>query len=594
MTDATLNPPARFSHGLLLTIVVVIAIGLSGAIGQRPTVFVAIGTLALFLVGFWAFSQETVLLTAAATLAVQVGGVGVLVTAAWAFIGAFSAPSLSGFLLNIGVTLALVSGVVAVVGEIVPTPVTNQDGPAIVALLYGGGLATTLVSTVVALQLGAASLFGRTTPVLVGETVTLLFDLATANPVARAGSLTLLAGAVLWYVHRLVQLPLARRLIRALTHRSSIATQEQWGQRSDATDDRVHGEPGVSRGGKSFRWAIGGAVGLGQRAATASRWVGAGAFYLGLTILVVSLAPDVQPIVRTHPIARMLGSVLGPDATPQQFLGTVLAALFGLRVTHELVWHGLNIDWAASGRRLGYVAGTILALGGAGLAGRPVIEGLLAVPPLQVVPMRESAPVVVATESGVQFVNFGLQGLQLQPQPAIFEPWFDGFIQIFGPALIGVAAFAVAIWLGTLLLVIGTIGAGGARLTRPGMGIGILFVAAAGGAALGAPQWVAFAAGAGALLAAELYTHGGSLTNQLDSEASTLTAELVHLGASVVLIGGAVFLTLLATRAVQFVPTTAAQWQVFSALTLSLSALALGVLYLGLRGDQADPSGEAT
>ncbi len=75
MRDGYLEPPARFSHGLLLVVALLIAICLAILIGQHPTLYLGLVTIALFLGGFWAFSRGAVWLTAMGTVTVLMGGI---------------------------------------------------------------------------------------------------------------------------------------------------------------------------------------------------------------------------------------------------------------------------------------------------------------------------------------------------------------------------------------------------------------------------------------------------------------------------------------------------------------------------------------
>lgn len=594
MTERMLKPPTRFSHLLLLALVLAIGGLLTGAIGQRPTLVAGLTTLSLFLGGFWAFSRDAWVYTAVGTVLVGLGALGLLVTAVWGLLGSLAAPSMGSAVLSLGVTLAVLGALVGVVGDLVPTRVTNQDGPAIVALVYTGGLAVGIVAIVSAVQLGAARVFGSTATSIIDTNLELLLRVVTSNPVARAGSFALLGGAVLWYAAKLWKLPLGRRLSRGLALRWTLlraddGVSERTGK-TDGTGISTEVRSGANEAGSAPQ-TVTQAFGFGHRVAAAPRWIGAAAFYLGLGALVIGLAPEMQRTISEHPAARAIGSVLGESAATQRSLIEVLLVLGGLRIVHIVAWRGLNVDWAASGRRLGHGMGAAITVLGAGVSGGSIVGFLLQTPGLQFVPMGGSAPVVVATEAGLKFGGSGLAGVGLERRPDVFETWFGGVVELFSPAVVGVTFLAVLVSLSMFVLVLATIAAAGAGVTRPGAGIGLLFVASAGVAVIGASTMLAFGTGAAALLAWELYTHGGSLNRQLDPRASTITAELVHLGASVVLIGLAVVVALAGLWGVRLVPTPETQWQVMGALALSVTALVLGLLYLGLWGDRTGTTG---
>lgn len=596
MTDALLKPPARFSHALLLALVLGVAGLLAASIGHLPTLAFALVTLVVFLAGFWAFSRGRWVYTAVGTIAVVLGAFLIPLTAFWALIGAVSAPSGGGILLSLAVAFGIVAGVVAVVGDLVPSRVTDQDGPAVVAWLYTAGIATGVCIAIVGVQLGLTSLFGESISSLVSQTGDLAFDTTTRNPITGMGSLALLVGAGLWYATRLLALPLGRRFRRGVAVRLTMLADQ--GQGAGSGDGVDGGEPGdepeaTTTDSLSDEPTITALLGLGAGWAKVPRFVGAGLFYLGLGAFVAGVTPELQPVATDQPVAQTIGGILGSSSGPQRSLVTVLSVLVVLRLGHAVAWRGINVNWTANERRLGYGIGSLLAVLGAGLWGREVVRFLLATPALQFVPMGESGPVVVATSSGVRFTEVGSTGITFAPQPAVFPGWFDGLVDLLGPSVFGFGLLAVVILLSLAVLVVSTMAVAGARLTRPGAGIGLLFVSAAGAAVLGAGGLVAFTAGAGALLAWELYTYGGSLRRQLDPGASTVTAELVHLAASAGVIGVAVAVTLAGARAVRHVPTAGAPWQVFGALLLSVTALSLGLLYLGLRGEGQRAVGDA-
>lgn len=590
MTERTLKPPARFSHGVLVTLVLAIALLLTGAIGQRPTLLIGSVTLVVFLAGFWAFSREQWFYTAGGTVAVILGGFGVLLTGARLVLGALGAPTAISALMSAVVTLAVLASVVAVAGDLIPTTVTRQDGSAIVGLVYGGGLAGTIVVTITALQLSVASLFGQSASSVVETNLEWLLAAMTLNPVARAGSLALIAGVGLWYATRLWTLPLGRRLSRGVALRWAELNAGDAGAGSEgaigAEDGKVEGET-ATRGPDSRPPTISSVLGRGARFPAALRWTGAAAFYLGLGALILGLTPEMQGAIEGHPVAMTLGSVLGEAAGTHRSLLRLIVTLGGLRVAHAIAWRGLNVDWAASGRRLGYGIGGVVVVVGAALAGQYVVEFLLETPALQLVPMGETGPVVVATDAGLQPAESGLAGFSLEHRPEVFEPWFGRLVELLSPAVFGIGLLTIGVASSVLVLVVATMAAAGAGLTRPGAGIGLLFVASAGGAVIGVNERLALGAGSAALIAWELYTYGGSLNRQLDPKASTLSAELVHLGASVVLVGIAIILTLAGLRAVRAVPTPPTEWQVMGALALSLTVSVLGLLYLGLWGDRS-------
>lgn len=578
MTDALLDPPARVSHALMLALVFAIAGLLSVAIGHLPTLVVGLGTLVAFLVAFWAFSRDAWAFTALGTGAMAVASIGVLVTTLWAVLGAIAGPGAGAVLLSLAVSLSVLGGVVAVVLGLVPSRVTDQDGPALTALLAIAGLSIAFAVVIVAIRLGLAGLFGTSVSSLMTAAREVSFGAMSTNSLTNAGSLGLLAGAGLWYAARLAGLPLSRRLGRGVWVRWAMLVEREVlpdlgiVPRADS-ETNEHREAG----------SLPDLFGIDPRWGNLPRWLGAGLFYLGFGALAFGLTPEFQSVADELAIVETLGSILGSSVAVQQLLVDLLVWMVGLRIGHATAWRGLHVDWTTNRARLGYGGGAMVVVLLAATQGRTVVDFLRSTPAFQLVPMGDSGPVVVATEAGVEFA--AASGLTIEPRPAVFSGWFDGFVTLLGPAVFGIAALAVVVLLGTVLLIIATIFVAGPRLSRPGAGVGLLFVASAGAAVLGAGEVIAFAGGAGALVAWELYTYGGSLSAQLDAEASTVTAELVHLGASLVLVGAAVLMTLLGVRVVGYVPSPAETWQGVGALTLSLSALALGLLYLGLRDD---------
>ncbi len=455
-----------------------------------------------------------------------------------------------------------------------PKTITEQDGPTIVAMMYGEGLALGVAVAVTSIQLGLAGLLGESTADLITGGADLLVEAATLNPITRAGSVGLLAGASLWYLIRLSRLPLSRRLRQGVAIRMARETSrlqtERW------TARKSQDAPTVS-----------GVVGFGNWLPLSLRIIGATLFYFGVGIVALGLTPEFQTAATTHPIATTMGSMLGLSGALQRSLAGLLLGLVGLRLAHTLVWRALRVEWTAYGHRLGYVSGSLLAVLGGALAGPPTVEFFLGTPALKHIPMTDSGPAVMPTESGIRLAEAGLSGLELQNRPELFDAWFQGLVSLTGPAIVGIWLLAVALALAILVLLVATIMAAGARLTRPGAGIGLLFLGAAGATVIGASDSLAFAAGAGALLAWELYAYGAGLHRQLDPEATTLTAELVHLSVSVLLIGIAIGVTVLASRATQLVPVTQTEWQLFVALGLSITALLVGLLYLGLHANGA-------
>lgn len=582
MTDALLNPPARLSHGLQLALVVVVAAVLTASIGQLATLVFGLGTLALFLGGFWAFSREAWVSTALGTVAVLLGALGLLWTTLWVLLGGAAAPSGRGLLLSVAVSLAALGGVVAVVIDLVPDRVTDRDGPAMVALLAVGGLAAGLVVAIVVVRLGLASLFGTSVSSLTAAAGVAMGDAMTRNTLARLASAVLLLGLALWYATRLAALPLARRVGPALVPRMADRRRAASGDAPRASGDDTPDDTDSSPG------PIAGRRGFGPAWYTGVRLGGAGLFYLGAGAFVLALTPEFQPVARTHPIVVSLGSLTPRSVALQGALLRLLGGMLVLRLGHAIAWRGRRVNWAAYERRLGYAGGALLVVTAAGLLGRPVVEAIRAVPALQLVPMGEAGPAVVATDTGIRVARSGV--VTLEPRPTVFDGWFDGFVDLLGPAVFGMGLLWVVVVVSVLVLVAATMVVAGARLSRPGAGIGLLFVAIAGASVLGTPVLTAFAAGAGSLLAWELYAYGRSLDDQLDDRAATATAELVHLGGGGVTVGAAVVLTLVGLAAVRSVPSSGATWQAFAALVLSTVALVLGLLYLGLRGDGVSAS----
>lgn len=597
MTEQFLKPPARFSHGLLFVLCSGIALVIGAAVGQLVTVIIGFATAGVFLGGFWAFSRESWLFTVAGSIAIIGGGIGLVVTPVLAVVLAMSAPTVRGMLIWSAVPLVLVGGVMAVVSDLVPSEVMNQDRPALIALLYAGGIATGLFVTVTAVRLGLAIVFGpplSSTLLLSGE---VLLAFITLNGFTRFGSLAFLVGCCLWFGTRLTRLPFVRRAGRWLavqwregaageSPRDAPAAMRQRAQRATAAATGAETDGPTATELQSDAPLIRDVLGVGRGWSQATRLAGVLLLCVGLVALIIGSSPDTRLVATRHPIGHVLRVLLGSTTAPQAFLGGFAIALIVLRLGHAVAWRAVHVDWSAHKKRLAYLGGGITVLLGAVVVARPLVAALLATPALHYVPVGRSGPVITVTEQAFRITQFDPAAVTVQRRSELFVSLVRHLVQRVGAPILGLGLLAVLVDISIVLLPSVWLGAASSRLSHPTSGIGLLFIGTVGGAVLGIPLVLAFSVAAVTLLAWDIHTLGASLAMQLDTEASTLRGELVHLIADLFAIGIVIGLTLVGAEAVRFVPVPDEQWQIFGALVLSFLAALLSFLVLGLRGDQ--------